>query len=164
MLSRDYLIAAIAREAVICRQLVRHLSSDDYDFRFSESQRSTLELMRYLTYCASAPVVCYLEEDTDWKEWFVREEEAATMQPKDFLPALDAQAAEFERLLAPISEEELRSRIVELPGVGMMPLGTAIVETSYIWTIAYRHELFLRVKACGGGVNQVDNWVIRESL
>ncbi len=158
MLSRDFLVSAIRRESDICQHLAGKITGDDYDFRLTPSGRSTIDLMQYLAFCAIGPVRSYLAED--WKEWFALEKERATMGPEEFADAMDSQATEFAEKVGAISEEELRTRIVELPGIGMMPLGTAIVETSYIWLLAYRHELFLRVKLTSAPeVDQVNNWI-----
>lgn len=96
----------------------------------------------------------------DWKEYGLREEKVEEMPPEDFPAAMDRQFEEFTQVVREIPEEDLATRTVRAPGAGELPLGVAIMRTSYARMVAYRHELFLRAKGAGKTeINTANNWV-----
>ena len=157
MISRSALLDALEHETKVCKHLVGKISGDGFAYRPSDAQRTTLELMRYLALCAIGPVASLAAGD--WTEYSKREEMLGEMGPDDFADALDRQMAGVREIVEGLSDEDLRDRMVKTPADGELPLGIAIMRTSYAWTIAYRHELFLRAKAAGATeINTANNW------
>ncbi len=160
MIPRTALIDAIAHETKVCIHLHGKLTAlppEAFEYRPTEKQRSTLELMRYLGTCVSGPFISMLKED--WSEYGAREEAIAEMTPEEFPEVMERQLAEFREVLEGVDDEILAEQIVKAPGAGEMPLGPAIMRTSYAWLVAYRHELFLRTKGAGNTeINTANNW------
>jgi hypothetical protein len=95
----------------------------------------------------------------DWDRYDAHEQRVANMEPGQFVEAMELQKKLVADLLESASENDLNEKIVRAPGAGDLPLGTAIMRTSYAWTVAYRHELFLRAKASGAtAINTANNW------
>jgi len=158
MIPRQAVIDAIGHETEVCRHLWSKIEGEGFDWSFSEHQRSTLDLLRYLATCAIGPVVSMYSGD--WKEYGLREESVRDMSPEEFPDAMERQFEEFRRVVEGISDEDLAEKIVRAPGAGELPLGVAIMRTSYAWMVAYRHELFLRAKGAGNmDINTANNWV-----
>ena len=159
MIPRTALLDAIAHETDVCIHLHEKLGelTDGFDYRPSEKQRTTLELMRYLATCVRGPLLSMLNDD--WSEYGKIEERVAEMTPEDFPEVMREQLAEAREVFEGISDETFASKIVKAPGAGTLPLGVALMRTCYVWLAAYRHELFLRVKAAGReDINTANNW------
>ena len=157
MVSREHLLAAIVHEVDVCKHLFTKIPEGGFDYRPSEKQRSTLELLRYLALCGIEPIKAM--NMGDWSEYSKREKELENMTPAEFPELMTQQAEELRTLLTTTTDEDLQTKIVKAPGAGELPLGTAILRTSYAWLVAYRHELFLRAKATGNQeINTANNW------
>lgn len=157
MILREQLLKAINHEADVCIHLAGKIPVDGFDYRPSEKQRSTIELMRYLASVAIASLEAMLAGE--WSGYAKREEAVAAMTPEEFADAMRAQMVEFDGMVAAVSDEEMLTRIVRAPGLGEAPLGEALMRTVYAWLVAYRHELFLRTKAVGNHeIGTANNW------
>ena len=157
MVSRDNLLSAILHEINVCKHLVSKVPDDGFDYRPSEEQRSTTELLRYLATCGIGPIESMVSGD--WGHYDRREEEVKEMKPEEFPTIMDQQGEAVRQAFTAISDQDLQQKIVNAPGAGELPLGTAIMRTSYAWLVAYRHELFLRAKSAGNsGINTANNW------
>ncbi len=157
MISREHLLEAILHEINVCKHLFTKVPEGEFDYRPSEKQRSTLELLRYLATCAIGPIESMVGED--WNVYTKREEEIAEMEPEAFPAVMDRQAEAVREAFGKISDDDLLHKSVRAPGVGETLLGTAIMRTSYAWLVAYRHELFMRAKAGGNhAIGTANNW------
>lgn len=157
MIPRSALLDAVRHETAVCKHLASKISDEGFEYRPSDKQRTTLDLMRYLALCMIGPAASMVSGD--WSEYSRREEALGEMGPEDFGDALDRQLAEFEELVDSLSDEDLAEKIVRAPGAGELPLGVALMRTAYAWMVAYRHELFLRAKATGATeINTANNW------
>ena len=55
MLTRDQYLDSVAREIDICKHLYTKVDPARLDWSPGENMRTTLELLRYLTFCGSGP-------------------------------------------------------------------------------------------------------------
>jgi hypothetical protein len=147
MISKDHLAAALVRECDIAKHLHTKLDAEAFDYRPSEGQRSTLELMRYLAACGIGGIRSLAAGD--WKAFGAYTERVETMTPEEFPAAMDRQKAEIEAFFAGITEEELETRMARLPVGDPMPLDAAIMNGPLKWLTAYKMQLFLYAKATG---------------
>lgn len=158
MVSRQHLLEAIIHEISVCKHLFGKIPAEGFNFRFSERQRSTLELLRYLATCGIGPIQSLTAED--WSLYDERDKEVESMRPEDFPAVMDRQAELIREAFAGVGDDDLEGKMVKAPGVaGPLPLGGAIMRTSYAWLVAYRMQLFLHVKACGvPDIGTANNW------
>lgn len=157
MVSREYLLQAMLHELEVCKHLAGKLNAEDAEYRPSETQRSTIELMRYIASCGIGAMESLYTGD--WKVYDAHEEAVETMLVGGFADAMDKQAGAIKTLFAEISDDDMLTKVVRAPGAGELPLGVAIMRTSYAWLVAYRHELFLRVKATSNNtIGTSNNW------
>jgi hypothetical protein len=149
MLTKTEFLAALRRESRILTHLAQQLKPRHLGHRFTPPQRSTLELLQYLTINARASVAYYLSGS--WDHWDALEAEAKSVSVKTFAAALKQQERAVALLLQPVSERAWRSRQVPtMSGKGpKLPLDVALFETTLTMCIGYRMQLFLQAKAAG---------------
>ncbi|NQW28902.1 MAG: hypothetical protein HQ472_00125 [Ignavibacteria bacterium] len=157
MISREQLVASIQNEIRVCRHVATKLNPADSEYRPTDEQRTTIELMRYLAVCGIGTLEALV--NGNWDSYDAREERAKAMQFADFDAAMETQDAEIVSAFSNITDVDLVSKLVKAPGVGEVPLGLALMRTVYAWFVAYRHELFVRAKICGNSeINTSNNW------
>jgi hypothetical protein len=148
MITKDQLAASMLRDCEVILHLYSKLEPHHADHRPSERQRSTLELLRYLSFCAAAGVDCMAHGD--WSRFKGHAERAAAMPFEGFPTAMEAQKAALEAFFAGVSEAALETQEAPLPGGrGVSTLGLAILNGPQKWLAAYKMQLFLYAKACG---------------
>ncbi len=147
MFSKEEFLATVEEETQICLHLASRLGEGDFDFRPAASVRSTLELMRYMTYTGVGPLDCMLAGD--WSRIQQRIAGAEGMGGAEFSERMEAQLAEMKALLADLDEAEIARRRVQLPWGVELPLGNALVTVCLRFLTAYRMQLFLHAKLCG---------------
>jgi len=147
MISRNSLEESILRECDICLHLFTKLPPESYDHRPTSGQRSTAELLRYLSFVAIAYMKCM--SSGDWSAWREYGAQAKEMPPGEFPAAMKRQMGELREIFAGLTEEDLETRMVRVPWGEEMPMGPAILETVLKWMVGYKMQLFLYAKASG---------------
>lgn len=157
MITKDQLAASMLRDCDIIQHLYGKLPRGAAEYRPSELQRSTLELLRYLSICATAGVDCMAH--ADWKRFAAFGERAKEMSFEGFPAAMERQKAELGAFFAGVSEEALAAQEAPLPGGrGVATLGLAIFNGPQKWLTAYKMQLFLYAKACGVEAGTSNVW------
>ena len=157
MLSKDQLLAAIIKECEIAKHLYTKIPVGGLDYRPTAGQRSTLELLRYLTYCVAG--AAHSMNDGNWN-WYEKASEASKAMPAErFCAAMDAEIAELKTVFAGITSADFANKQATLPGGGTGPLCVALMETAHKWIVGYRMQLFLYCKAAGNSsIGTPNNW------
>jgi len=147
VLTKSELIASLQNEVRILQHLATKVEPTMLDYRPTPKQRSTLELLKYLTIMGPALLKAAKAGKFDGEAWMAAEEAAAARDFEQTLAALSRQADEYPALLADVSDADLRTE-VELFG-GKATRGVFIVNQVLCGCAAYRTQLFLYLKACG---------------
>ena len=147
MISKEVLSAAMARECDVAVHLFGKLPPNSYDYRPSPKQRSTTELLRYLSRCGIAGIRSM--EQGDFKLFQGIVDENKEMKPEDFPREMQRQKAEIEKYFAEVTEEKLETQQTSLPGAGNVPLQVGILNGPLKWLTGYKLQLFTYAKACG---------------
>lgn len=159
MLGKDDLISAMNLECDVAKHIFSRLPREDWqatlDHRPSPPQRSTLELLRYLSYTGIIGCLVCLGQRDRMKEI---EAAAASLSAEDFPAAMDRQKEEIARLLGSLSDEDLESRRVKNPLGQEMTLGRALLDMPVRWLTGYRMQLFLYARALGAEIVTPDCW------
>lgn len=157
MFSKEDLLELMEQEVNICKHLYSKLPEGKLDYRPSDNQRSTLELLQYLTYCMYVPAKSLIENDWEWRFEYV--EKIKTMQANQFCDAMDKQLQEVKDLINPLTEEDLK-RITSTPMKTETPLGKGLVSLCLRFISAYKMQLFLHAKAAGGeNLGTINAWM-----
>lgn len=147
VLTKSELVASLQNEVRILLHLASKIDRAQLDYRPTSKQRSTLELLQYLTMMGPALVQAAKAGKFDEAAWTAAERAAAARDFDQTLAAIAAQANAYSTLLADLSDADLRAEIE--------PFGEKATRGAFIvtWVLcgcaAYRTQLFLYLKACG---------------
>jgi hypothetical protein len=142
------LIASLQNEVQILLHLATKIDRAKLDYRPTPKQRSTIELLRYLSMMGPALVQAAKAGAFDGAAWAAAEQAAAAQSYDQTLAAIAAQPAAYAALLADVSDEDLRAEIDPF-GAGKSSRGAFLVTQVLCGCAAYRTQLFLYLKACG---------------
>lgn len=157
MITKEQLAASMTRECDISLHLFTKLSPASYDYRPTEVQRTTLDLLRYLSVCGIGGIRSMSERN--WKLFGELVTEAKAMPPEAFPAAMRKQKREIEEFFASTSEETLDTQEAPVMPSGTMPLGAAILNGPFKWLTAYKLQLFLYAKATGASdIGSANAW------
>jgi len=149
VLTKPELIASLQNEVRILLHLAGKIEPAARDYRPTPKQRSTIELLRYLTMMGPALVRAARAGAFDEAGWTAAEQAAAARSFDETLAAIAAQAETYASLLADVSDADLRAEI-EMFGE-KSTRGAFLVQWVLCGCAAYRTQLFLYLKACGRG-------------
>jgi len=147
VLTKAELIAALQKEVRILLHLATKIDRSQLDYRPTPKQRSTMELLKYLSVMGPTLVAAGKAGAFDPAAWTAN---MAAAESRDFDQTVDAIAAEadtYAALLSDVPDEALRQP-VEIFGV-KQSLGSFLVNVVLCGYAAYRTQLFVYLKVCG---------------
>lgn len=147
MYTKEDLIETIEQETNICKHLFSKIPNRNFDYRPSDNQRSTFELLQYLTMCVTVPAKGMIQNDWTFLPDAVAE--AKTKNVEQFCELMDQQLQEFKSMLNGLSDEDMK-RKTSTPMRTEIPLGKGLVNLCLRFITAYKLQLFLHAKAAGG--------------
>lgn len=153
MYSREQFWKSIANEIRIIKHLATKVPEGKSDYRPSPPQRSTLELMQYLSTTGSITMKVMLTENKNSYEDYASFKESVTME--NFSEKMNAQQADMKNMFDQLSDEDLKK---EFDYYGQRTKAEHLVDGIGKTFAAYRMQLFLYVKACGAHVSTYDVW------
>jgi len=149
VLTKSELVSSLQHEVRILLHLASKIDRAMLDYRPTPKQRSTLELLKYLSYMGPMMVKLALGrvERADPNVWTAVRQAADARDFDETLAAIAAQTETYATLLADVSDEDLRA---EFEGFsGKTTRGAFLVNLVLCGCAAYRTQLFLYLKACG---------------
>lgn len=147
VLTKPELIASFQNEARILLHLAGKIDPTKLDYRPTPKQRSTFELLRYLTVMGPALVRAAKAGAFDSAAWTAAQAEAEGRDFDQTMAAIEAQPDVYAKLMADVSDADFRTEI-EIFG-GKTTRGAFMVNHIVCACAAYRTQLFLYLKACG---------------
>jgi hypothetical protein len=153
MYTREQFLKSVGNEIRIIKHLATKIPEGRGDYRPSETQRSTLELLQYLSAAGSTTMKVMLTENVKSYEDYLDFKENVNLE--NFKDKMDAQEADIREMFAQISDEDLKK---EFDYYGNRTKAEHLIEGILKTFAAYRMQLFLYVKACGAHVSTMDVW------
>jgi hypothetical protein len=147
VLTKSELIASLRHEVHILLHLAGKIDPPMLDYRPTPKQRSTIELLKYLSVMGPALVQAIKAGRFDPASWTAAEQAAAARDYEQTLAALRAHSDEYATLLGDMADADFRGEI-EMFGQ-KATRGSLIVNFVLCGCAAYRTQLFLYLKACG---------------
>jgi hypothetical protein len=147
VLTKSELIVSLQHEVQILLHLASKIDPTMRDYRPTPKQRSTIELLKYLTLMGPALIRAAREGRFDPAAWTVAEKAAAALDFDQTVAALAAHSEVYATLLNEMSDADFRTE-VEMFG-SRTSRGAFIVNFVLCGCAAYRTQLFLYLKACG---------------
>jgi len=153
-LTRTELISSLQNEVRILVHLAGKVDRAKLDYRPTPKQRSTIELLRYMTVMGPALADAIRTGSFDADGWTAREKAAEAMSLEQVAAAIAAQGDEYAATLGTMTDADLR-RDMELFG-STSSRGGHLVNMVLSGYAAYRTQLFLYLKA--GGREELSTW------
>src|SRR5262245_57808347 len=147
MLDKNDLRDVMLKDCDICLHLYGKLPQGALDYRPSPYQRSTLELLRYLTYCGIAGARCLVEGK--WDSFTPAADRASDMPASEFPAAMERQKRELTEFFERLTDEQFSTHMTKVPTGATVTLGQGLLQAPVRWLTAYRMQLFLYAKAAG---------------
>jgi hypothetical protein len=147
VLTKSELVSALQNEVRILLHLAGKIDRAQLDYRPTPKQRSTVELLRYLSMMGPTLMQAILAGKFDEAAWTAAEQAASSRSFDETLAAISAQSDTYAALLAGVADAELRAEI-DLFGQ-KVTRGPALIAWVLSGCAAYRTQLFLYLKACG---------------
>src|SRR5262245_2211640 len=159
VLTKTELIALLHKEVRLLQHLITKIDPAMIDYRPTPKQRSTIELLKYLTNMGPS-LIRYAQGrplDTDAMNTAV-----ATANARSFdetVAALAAHADVYQDLLADMTDDDFRGQTAWFDG-SPVTRGQFMAFHVLGQCAAYRTQLFLYLKACGREeLNTMNLWV-----
>jgi len=147
VLTRTELVAALQAETRILLHLIGKIDRTRLDYRPTSNQRSTIELVRYLTMMGPALVRVALSGTFDADAWTAEERTADGLDLDQAIATIRTHDAAYVALLGGVSDAEFRAEVAPFGETGSR--GAFLVTQGLCACAAYRTQLFLYLKASG---------------
>jgi hypothetical protein len=147
VMTKPELVASLQNEVRILMHLASKIDRTKLDYRPTPKQRTTLELLQYLSIMGPALIKAAKAGIFDTQAWSAAEKTAYSRNFDATLDAIAAQEEAYPALLADMSDADMRAEI-KMFGTPTSR-GAFIVNLVLCGCAAYRTQLFLYLKACG---------------
>jgi hypothetical protein len=147
MISIESYLKLFEKETQICIRLFQKMPTGGLDYRPTLGQRSTRELLQYLSYGPYNAVRRIVEGE--WGGGKSTVEITKDWPASDFIRNMQWQATEVRRLLSHARMDDLATKTITFPWGHTQNRGLALIEYPFNWLASYRMQLFLYLKAAG---------------
>jgi len=146
MFTKEQFLQSLRQETEICKHLYSKIPAGALEYRPTPGQRSTLELLQYLTISALAPAHAIIFDRSRIQEDAAK---SKTVAADRFCEAMDEQMREVEKMVSALKEDDLLHRDVTLFSGKQGKMGDALVNYCLKFMAAYKMQLFLYLKSAG---------------
>jgi hypothetical protein len=148
VLTKPELIASLQHEVNVLLHLAGKIDRAKLDYRPTPKQRSTIELLKYLSMMGPTIIEYAKAETPDPNLWANAVKEADARNFDQTLAAIAGQKDAYAKLLGSMSDADFRAEVNDFTG-GKTSRGSLIVNLVLCGCAAYRTQLFCYLKACG---------------
>ena len=148
VLSKDDLLNSLQKESRILGHLAEKVEPSMVDYRPTPKQRSSLELLRYMTIMGPQLIQAAKSGGFSMDSWTEATKAAEARDWKQTVAVIKKQGDEYAKLLGDMSDADFRA---EMTGFDGQPVskGKFIVDLVVGGHAAYRTQLFCYLKSCG---------------
>lgn len=158
MYTKENFIKSLENEVRIIKHLGTKVTPAMADYRPSPAQRSTLELMQYISSVGSGIMKSILDGDT--KGWTEYDEFRKSVTVENFAEKMDIELADMKENFTKFSDEDFSQ---ERDFYGKAQVSEHMINILRNFS-AYRMQLFLYIKANGVNVNTMNLWGGMDSM
>jgi hypothetical protein len=148
VMTKAELIASLQNEVRILLHLAGKIDRKQLDYRPTPKQRSTIELLKYLSMMGPTIIQYAVTNSTDGAIWTTAEAAANARDLDQTLAAIAAQKDAYASAIGGMSDADFRGDVTSFDG-SKTSRGAFIVSLVLGGCVAYRTQLFLYLKACG---------------
>ncbi len=146
MYTKQNLIDSVTNEFRIIKHLAEKIPVDTEGYKPTEGQRTTLEMLQYLSSVFVNGTHVIYEGTTD--AYKTAPLSGADTTVANFAEKMDAQLVMWKTMMEKFDDAELEKGI-NIYMMGDMTKGRYLVENLVKWAAAYKMQLFLYIKASG---------------
>jgi hypothetical protein len=147
VLTKEELIASLQDEVRILLHLAGKVDKSKVDYRPTPKQRSTLELLQYMSMMGPTLVTIIKAGTFDSAVWGPADEAAKKLNFDQAVAAIQKQSDEYARLFGAWTDADFRGE-VDMFG-GKFSRGSLLVNMVLSGHAAYRTQLFCYLKSSG---------------
>lgn len=147
MYTKQDLINGITNEFRIIKHLSEKVTEENKDHQFTETQRTTNDLMFYLSYSLPKQVQIFVDGKMDPSTFADESEKKASFDYKNFDQLMDSQLENIISMINSLSDEQMEEEI-EVFG-RKQARKILLVEYVLVFLWAYKMQLFLQLKHSG---------------
>ncbi len=152
MYTKENFIKSLENEVRIIKHLGTKVTPDISAYKPSSAQRSTLELLQYLSAVGSGIMKAIQTENL--KAWSEYDEFRKGVNQENFSEKMDAELSDMKETFAKFSDADF-SKEVDFYGKDTVAAHMVNILRNFS---AYRMQLFLYIKANGVSVNTMNLW------
>ena len=157
MITKAQLLDACRHETKVINHLATLLPEGALEWRPTPKQRSTLELMRYMTVMAEMMAINATTGNWDHAPALSEQSESVTLD--NFAAAMEHQIERIAEVLEPIDETASMTHEMTLPWREPIAQSALLMRGVYASLVAYRMQLFLHAKQSGNGdISTMECW------
>ena len=154
ILTKPEFIAALKHESKIVLHLAGKCDRRQLEYRPTPKQRSTIEMLRYLSMMGPELVRYALNANPGFDDWTKAVEATAKLDYDGVVKQIAELPKTYDALLGHVPDADFRTEIKDFEGLSTSR-GAFLVELVLGGHAAYRTQLFLYLKA--GGQDQLDS-------
>ena len=159
IITKPELLASLQKEVRILLHLASKIDRSQLDYRPTPKQRSTMELLQYLSYMGPSMLRYAKGEQLDRDAWEKIVKTVASRGFDETLAAIKTHGDTYATLLADMDDAAFRAEVTGFDGA-KTSCGSFIVNHVIAQCSAYRTQLFMYLKACGREeLNTSNLWV-----
>lgn len=146
MYTKENLMNALSNEFRIIKHLAEKIPADTERYKPTEKQRTTLELLQYLSmiFVSCAKYI----KDADMGIFKEESEKSVNVTIANFAESMDAQEAEVKEIMNQFTDEDLET-MFDMFKQGEKTKMVWLVESFLRFSAAYKMQLFLYIKSSG---------------
>lgn len=149
VLTKAELIGSLQHEVKILLHLISKIDPSMIDYRPTPKQRSTIELLRYMSIMGPQLTNGLKAGAFDGAEWGAAQAEADTKDLAGVTKAIEAQSAFFAETVGAMSDDDFRKQVALFGPGTENSVGGYMVNLVLGGYAAYRTQLFCYLKSCG---------------
>ncbi|MEQ1500309.1 MAG: hypothetical protein ABL917_02995 [Parcubacteria group bacterium] len=152
MYTKENFIKSLENEVRIIKHLGSKVTPSMLDYRPTPAQRNTLELMQYISGVGSG--IMKAIQTGDPKSWMEYDEFRKSVTLENFGEKMDAELSDMKETFANFTDADF-SKEVDFYGAALVAEHMINILRNFS---AYRMQLFLYIKSCGGEINTFNLW------
>ncbi len=153
MYTKEQYWKSIENEVRVIKHLATKVPAGTLDYRPTPGQRSTLELLQYISGCGVAPMKAIVTNDV--KAYAEYDAFRASTTLENFASQMDTQLSNMKDLFSQVTDEDFKK---EANFYGVRTVAEHLVESVLKNFAAYRMQLFLYAKSNGAYISTMDLW------
>ena len=144
MITKEQFMGSLSKEFSIIKHLAEKITPEQMSFKPTDAQRTTGELMHYLSYVFVAAVETIVSGDKNVYKKYSEETPQPTIE--NFASMIDKEEARIRELVMPLTEEQLDE---EVDMWSKQTRAMHLFNGPLKWSVAYKMQLFLYIKQSG---------------